>query len=225
MNALIRWTSRFTPWAIFLLITACFIGSHPAEARDDWQLWLEQKWSVKLTQAVKLIGKTEERYRSDMSDFYSQIASVGLSWKALPWLKLEPHYYYQWTEQSGRDTNENRVFLNVTPSWSWGRVRVEDRNRIVFRHLNGRDDWNYRNRSRIAVEVGRGWYEIQPYVADEVFYGARAGEWNRNRFFLGLEKPLTKQLSADCYYMIQSDRTGRDWSEFHVVGVATQVAW
>ena len=197
----------------------------PCEARDDWQLWVEQRWSVKLTPAVRLVGKTEERYRSDMSDFYSQIASVGLSWKALPWLKLEPHYYYQWTEQAGRDANENRLFLNLTPSWSWKRLRLEDRNRIVFRHLNGRDDWNYRNRSRIAVEVGRGWYEIQPYVADEVFYGARAGEWNRNRFFLGLEKPLTKQLSADCYYMIQSDRTGRDWSEFHVVGVATQVAW
>jgi hypothetical protein len=134
------------------------------EARDDWQLWLEERWSVALTKAVKFVGKTEERYRSDMSDFYSQIASVGLSWKALPWLKLEPYYYYQWTEQAGRDTNENRVFLSITPGWSWGRWRIEDRQRVVFHHINGRDDWGYRNRPKLSVAIGHGWAEVEPYV-------------------------------------------------------------
>jgi len=195
------------------------------EARDDWQLWLEQKWSVKLTNTVKLVGKTEERYQSDMSDFYSQIASIGVSWKALSWLKLEPAYYYQWIERSGRDTNENRVYLNVTPNWSFGSVQVEDRNRIEFRHVNGVDDWRYRNKPKLSVEVGEGWWAVEPYVADEVFYGDRAGEWNRNRFFAGIEKPLTSQLSADLYYMIESNKTGRDWNEFHVLGAAANLAF
>ncbi len=207
------------------LLLTCVAAVPTAEAHDDWQLWLEQKWSVKLTKTVKLVGKTEERFRDDMSDFYSQIAAVGVSWKALPWLKLEPYYYYQWTEQPGRDTNENRVFLNVTPGWSWGHIHLEDRNRIEFRHINGRDDWRYRNKPKLGVELGHGWYEIEPYVADELFYGARAGEWSRNRVYLGLEKPLTKSLGTEIYYMIESDRTGRDWNEFHVLGVAVQAAW
>ena len=171
--------SKFFPR--FLLVSAFFLRCLPCEARDDWQLWLEQKWSVKLATSLKLVGKTEERFQSDMSDFYSQIASVGFSWKALSWLKLEPAYYYQWTERAGRDTNENRVYLNVTPGKAWGRFHIEDRNRIEFRHINGVDDWRYRNKPKLGVELGRDWYEIQPYVADEVFYGARAGEWTRNR--------------------------------------------
>ena len=196
MNTIALWTPRFILRISLLLVTACLIGSHPAEARDDWQLWLEQKWSVGLTKDVKLIGKTEERYRSDMSDFYAHVAFIGVSWKALPWLKLEPAYHYEWTEQAGRDTNENRAVLHVTPGWSWGPWSFEDRNRFEFRHVNGRDDWRYRNKSKLGVAVGRGWYAATPYVADEIFYGARAVEWTRNRVTLGVEKPLTKQLGA-----------------------------
>ena len=206
----------------FLLL--CIVGltvTPPLAARDDWQLWLEQKWSVGLTKNVKLIGKTEERYRSDMSDFYTQVAFIGMSWKALPWLKLEPAYHYEWTEQANRDTTiDNRAVLHVTPGWSWGRVHVEDRNRIEFRHVNGRDDWRYRNKSKLSVDVGKNWYTAAPYVADEVFYGARAGEWTRNRVYLGLEKPLTKQLGAEVYYAVDSTRQGRDWNEFHILGLS-----
>jgi hypothetical protein len=194
--------------------------ARPVQARDDWQLWLGQKWSVKLSPRVKLVGKSEERFRDEGSDYYSQIASVGVSWKPLPWFKLEPGYHYQWTEQAGRDTNENRLFLNATPSWSWGCIQVQDRNRVEFRHLNRVDDWRYRNKPTLSIELGAGWYEVEPYVADEVFYGARAGEWNRNRFFLGAEKPLTRRVSAELSYVIESNKKGRDWEEFHVVGIA-----
>ncbi|MDP3722820.1 MAG: DUF2490 domain-containing protein [Candidatus Omnitrophota bacterium] len=217
------WPARGFIRFSFLIAAASIVGSHPVAARDDWQLWLEQKWSVKLAKSLTLVGKTEERFQSDMSDFYSQIASVGFSWKAQPWLKLEPAYYYQWTERAGRDTNENRVYLNVTPGSSWGRFRFEDRNRIEFRHINRVDDWRYRNKPKLSVGLGRGWYEVSPYVADEVFYGARAGEWNRNRVYLGVEKPLTKALDTEVYYMIESNKTGRDWNEFHILGLSLSV--
>jgi len=204
-----------------ILGLSVFLGAHVCEAHDDWQWWFEQKWSVKLSPAVKLVGKTEERFREDMSDFYSQIASMGISWKVLSWLKLEPHYYYQWTEKTNDDTTiENRLFLNVTPSWSLGPVHLEDRNRVEFRHINGLDDWRYRNKPKLGVELGTGWYAVEPFVADEVFYGARAGEWNRNRVFLGVAKALGSHADAELYYMIESNKQGRDWNEFHVLGVA-----
>ena len=111
----------------------------PCEARDDWQLWMEQKWSVGLTKDVKLIGKTEERYR---------------------------------------------------------------------------------NKSKLSLEIGKDWYSAAPYVANEVFYGARAGEWTRNRVSLGIEKPLTKQLGAEVYCAVDSTKQGSDWNEFHILGLS-----
>ncbi len=262
-----------------LVALGVVVGGVPAQARDDWQLWLEQRWSVELSPHVKLAGKAEERLRDNMDEFLSQLTSVWVSWKPLSWLKFEPGYcsvenpasrglplrhpmrprraglspssapgawgpwlrvtreaseglfdrapgyHYQWTEGVGaRDTNEHRVFLNVTPSWSRGRVSIEDRHRLEFRHINGREDWRYRNKSKLSVKVGRGWWAMSPYVSDEVFYGHRAGEWNRNRVFLGVEKPLTTQVSTDVYYVLESNRKGRDWEEFHVLGLAMSVA-
>lgn len=214
-----RWVHRGGVTLLATLLGEVGIALPCAEARDDRQLWLEQKWSVPLSQTVKLVGKSEERFRDDMSDFYSQIASVGVSWNWLPGVKIEPGYHYRWTEQAGRETNENRLFLNATPSGFYGPFHLEDRNRVEFRHLNGRDDWRYRNKPKLSVDMGRGWYAVEPYVADEVFYGARAGEWNRNRLFLGVEKSATKQVSVELYYMIESNKQGRDWNEFHVLGV------
>lgn len=106
---------------------------------------------------------------------------------------------------------------------SWGPVQFEDRNRIEFRHINGRDDWRYRNKPKLSLELGRGWYAVEPFVADEVFYGARAEEWNRNRIFLGVGKTLHRVFDVELFYMIESNKQGRDWDEFHVLGVTTDV--
>ena len=210
----------FTATLILLAVVAAGGAlAPPAQARDDWRLWLEQQWSLPVSPSLKLIGKAEERFHDDMSDHHVQVASIGVSWKLRPWLKLEPVYHYQWTEVVGRDQNENRLFLNATPGWSVGPFRMEDRHRVEFRHINGRDDWRYRNTPKLSLAVGRGWSAVEPYIADEIFYGARAGEWSRNRLFLGVEKPLTKHLSAEVYYMMESNKTGRDWNEFHVLGI------
>ncbi|MBI3331237.1 MAG: DUF2490 domain-containing protein [Candidatus Omnitrophica bacterium] len=211
---------RVTAILILMAVVAADAAlAPPAQARDDWRLWLEQQWSLPLSPDLKLVGKSEERFQADMSDYHVQVASIGVSWKLLPWLKLEPMYHYQWTESPGNDTNENRLFLNATPSWSVGPLRVEDRHRVEFRHINGRDDWRYRNKPKLSLALGCGWWAVESYVADEVFYGARVGEWNRNRLFLGLKKRITAHVGAELYYLLESDKTGRDWDEFHVVGV------
>ena len=211
-------------WALSVLISAWSVAPRSSEARDDWQLWPEQKWSVKLSPHVRLVGKSDERFKDDMSTFYKQTNNVGCSFTVLPWLKLEPMYDYEWTEKANGDTTvEHRLFLNRTPFRSWRKIKVEDRNRVEFRHINGVDDWRYRNKPKLSVKIGDGWYEIEPYVADEVFYGARAGEWTRNRLYLGVEKPLTTELGSELYYMVESNRTGRDWEEFHVLGFAVNL--
>lgn len=215
-------TPGLVGWLRALPLAGLLVAGAPpiVDARDDWQLWLEQKWSVKLTDRVKAMGRSDLRFRNDMGDFYKQTDNIGLSIKMAPWLKVEPVYQYEWSEQAtgGDTTIENRLYLNVTPSVSWRRLHLEDRHRVEFRHLNGRDDWRYRNKPKLSAALGREWYEVEPYVADEVFYGARAGEWNRNRIFVGLEKDLSRHLSADLYYMIESNKTGRDWAELHVLG-------
>jgi len=179
---------------LWLTIVGGFLGVWmlPVSASDDWQLWIEQKWRLKLHPALSLMGRSDFRFRNDMSDFYKQTDNIGLSVKPVAWLKVEPVYQYEWSEQAKVDdtTIENRLYINLTPTGSLGPLHFEDRNRIEFRHINGRDDWRYRNKPKLSLELGRDWYAFEPFVADEVFYGARAGDWNRNRVFLGVGKKL-----------------------------------
>jgi len=52
-----------------LLVLLCLLGlrAEPACARDDWQLWLEQKWQVKLQPQLTVMGRSDVRFRDDMS--------------------------------------------------------------------------------------------------------------------------------------------------------------
>jgi hypothetical protein len=73
---------------------------------------------------------------------------------------------------------------------------------LEFREIEGVEDWRYRTRLKGALPVGRGaWWESSPFISDELFYGFRAGGINRNRLIVGIEKPLSPQLSLETSYI------------------------
>lgn len=212
-------------WTVPILLTAlpltCLAG-------DDWELWTELKWKKKVSPELSLQGGSYTRFRRDLGEFYKQGGYVIFSAAAKPYLKVEPGYLYEFSERPrSHDTvSEHRLLLNLIPHTRLGRLHLEDRSRIEFRRINGVEDWRYRNKPKIALSLWKGsFWEAAPYLADEAFYGFRAGEWNRNRFFVGVEKRLTRRLSAELYVMVESNKTGSDWAEFHVLGLTSTVSF
>jgi len=190
-------------------------------ARDDWELWTELKWKRKLSSSQSIFGGGYTRFRRNFGEFYKQSGYLGFSQKILPWLKGEPVYLFEFSERPRvhDEVHEHRIFLNLIPFAHLGRFSVENRHRMEFRHINGSDDWRYRTRAKVSLPLFKeSRWEIIPFIWDEVFYGFRAGELGRNRFSLGTEKPLTKTLSLELYYLVESNKTGSDWAEFHAVG-------
>lgn len=199
-----------------------------AHARDDWELWTELRWKKLLSDDLTLQGVANGRFRRNMGEFYQQYDEIGISYKALSHLKTEGMYQWNFIERTRtHDTvQEHRLYVNLIPHTKIGSLQIEDRNRMEFRHINGKDDWRYRNRPKLSTVLGKGsFWEIKPYVADEIFYGFRAGEINRNRFLCGIERPINKRLSVELFYVLQSDKTGKDWSEFHALGLATNITF
>jgi hypothetical protein len=212
--------------AVVLAIAA--LHAAPSYARDDWELWTELRWKKPLSKTTTLFGTVNGRFRRNMGEFYQQVDDLGVSCKAFSWLKIEPAYQWNFQERARtHDTvQEHRLYINLIPHTKVGPFQVEDRSRMEFRHVNGKDDWRYRNRSKVSMALGKGSsFEVKPYLADEIFYGFRAGEINRNRFLAGIERPIRKNLSVELFYVVQSDKTGKDWSEFHALGLATNVTF
>lgn len=163
-----------------------------------------------------------------MGELYRQFEEVGLGYKWLPWLKTEGAYHWNASDRANTHDNiyEHRLYAGLIPNIVVGRFQIENRNRLEFRHLNGHDDWRYRNRSKVSLPLGTDrWWQISPFVADELFYGFRAGEINRNRMVAGVERSLTKLLAVELFYVLESNKAGRDWDEFHGVGIATTVTF
>lgn len=63
-----------------------------------------------------------------------------------------------------------------------------------------------------------------PFVADEVFYDFNADEFSINRFDLGIEKDITKQINAGLFYRIESEKSGKNWNEANIIGLKFNIS-
>jgi len=208
-----------------MLLASVFIQV-TSEARDDWELWTELRWKKPVSERLTLQGTSSFRFRRDLGEFYRHFDEVGLGYKWLSWLKVEGAYQWNYSERpkTHDPVYEHRLYTSVIPQLSVGRLQLENRNRLEWRHINGVDDWRYRNRSKASLPLWTGrWWQIKPFVADELFYGFRAEAINRNRVLVGVEKPLSARLAVEVFYVLESNKAGRDWDEFHGLGFATLV--
>ncbi len=213
-----------------LIVTLGLAGAAPCHAKDDWELWTELRLKKPLTESVTLQGVISSRFRKDMGEFYKQFDEAGLTVKIWPWLKMEGAYHFDYSERPVTQDGvyEHRPYAGLIPYAKWGALDVENRNRLEYRDFNGvlADDWRYRNRTKASFPMGEDhWWEIKPFLSDEIFYGFNASEIQKNRFVAGVEKPIQKNLSMEIFYVLESNKTGKDWNEFHALGIATTLTF
>lgn len=219
---------RAQPFTVSLLIMGCLVLPAAVHARDDWELWAELRWKKPLSERLSLQGVSSLRLRGGMGELYRHFEEAGLGYKWLPWLKVEGAYHWNASDRPNTHDQayEHRLYVALTPQVMVAGLQLENRHRLEFRHINGFDDWRYRSRVKASLPLGTAtWWHMKPFVADELFYGFRAGEVNRNRTLIGVERTVTKQLAVELFYVLESNKAGRDWDEFHGVGLATSVTF
>ena len=67
--------------------------------------------------------------------------------------------------------------------------------------------------------------EIQPYIADEIFYDFDEEALNRNRLYAGFNLKLLKHLKADIFYLWQSSEKNDKWSDTHILGTKLKLSF
>jgi hypothetical protein len=61
------------------------------------------------------------------------------------------------------------------------------------------------------------------FLSEEVFYDRRLNSWFRNRMAVGVDKPLSKRLLLEIYYLRQNDGMSLP-GDFHVIGATLHVS-
>jgi hypothetical protein len=166
------------------------------------------------------------RFGRNFRDFVDENlgAGIGFTYKLNKYLQFAPSYTYIVNRPSqNRNAYENRINLPVTViSSKISGFTISDRNLFERRWRKLVNSWRYRNRLQIERTFKPKGFEFRIFASDEVFYDFLAKSWVRNRFSIGVGKPITKQLSFDVYYLRQNDGRSRP-GNLHVIGTGLRI--
>jgi hypothetical protein len=103
-------------------------------------------------------------------------------------------------------------------------MQIIDRNRADFRWLQGDYSFRYRNRIRLERDTAVRKYDFVPYGTAEFFYNTRYDMFNRNRFIVGVEMPITPRAMVDTYVARQNDSRSSP-EHVNALGVALNLSF
>jgi len=192
----------------------------------DWQFWPRVSFEGALADRWKLYLDEEFRIGNNMADLYFHRSDFGIAYEVTDWFILSLNYWHDYNMKNSQWSQEKRPHINLTFKWKLGKFKFQDRNRFENRFQPGKDSfWRFRNRLTLTPSLRFTKYNIQPYLADEVFFDFKENEVNRNRIYVGFIIKLLKNLSFDGYYLLESNKQLEEWSVYNVIGAMFKVSF
>jgi len=199
-----------------LLLSSAVVS---AQAADDWQYWNEFQLSYKVQDKWGLKIAGEQRMVDDFSILGLTNVTAGTEWQALRFLDLGAYYKFENDKSpSGAKNDEHRHYWQATLKTKRGSFFIKDRNRMEYRNKKTKDGWRYRNQIQIGYAIPYKQFVFTPYLSEEFFYDTVAGEINQNRVAIGVSTKLSPHIKIATYYLLKSNRSGRDWNESNALG-------
>jgi len=193
----------------------------------DFQVWNTDVEEFQVGKNSKIAFEEEFRWADNANEFYYHHYDVGFFYNLKKYLNIGGGYRHIYELKKGKFKLENAPYITATLLWDLLGFKLEDRNRMEYRHFDYQaDSWRYRNKVTIKFPWRFTKLQIQPYVSDEIFVGFSAiNEFNQNRFSSGLSMNLTKNLKAEIYYMLQSTKSSGNWVDANVLGTKLKIAF
>jgi len=195
--------------------------------KGDFQIWNTDVEEVKIHKSVKFAMEQEFRFGENASEFFYQHYEWGFVFGFARMLDLGFFYRLVLEKNKHKWREEDEPNANATLKFDlWG-FKLEDRNRLEYRHFRYKDDSiRYRNRFAIKYPIEFKKITVSPYAANEIFVSSDGTGYNENRLFAGTEFELTKYVKADIYYMLKSNRiVGGRWTDANVLGTKLKIAF
>ncbi len=192
----------------------------------DFQIWHTENQEVKINKDFKVTLEEEFRFGDDASEFYYHHYDAGLVYSLNKNFDLSINYRQIYEKKKGDFKEENRPHINATIKAEAYGFKFEDRNRFQYRHFDYQSDLRqYRNKFTAKFPWKFTKMEIQPYLADEIFLDFQNKSFSRNRFYAGFGMGLTENLKLEVYYLLQSSRSTKEWTDANVLGTKVKLAF
>jgi len=191
----------------------------------DFQCWNNAVISWKANKDWRITLDEEFRFGDDGNSFYYRHSDLGLTYSGFAeWVDIGINYRHIFEKKSTGWKEENRPHLNATLKWKLCDFSFSNRARFEYRNREDAEEyWRYRNKFAIKLPFKLTKFEIQPYIADEIFYDFDQERLNRNRFYGGLNFKLAKNLKAEIYYLWQSSEKNDKWNDLYILGTKLKI--
>lgn len=204
-------------------------GSMLSACADSFQAWyqgtlfvrLDERWSVgnyldfRATDGVGELATTmvSPRIRYDLNTHWS--AQLNTTW-------LEAQ-----APTSTRHTRFERLEFELNPRYPWGEtLTFSARNRFEVRWIEDSPGTNQRLRVRPQVDLRTPWagWIHGIFCNEEVFYDFEQGRITESRLVpFGIVMKPTAASELRVYHLWRRTRAGRDWFDFHALGLAVNL--
>lgn len=194
------------------------VGMQAFAEPDDWQIWSEQGIKGAFDDQWTLTLRQEEKWSDQQGGLVEYSVDAGLNYKSAPNWNVGLNYRQVYEEKGGEWFEENRPHINVTYVKPLDKVTVSDRSRLELRVKEDKSDIvRYRNKLTIQCNQGYGGWKL--YVADELFFDSQEGNFNRNRFYVGLKGKPASKAKVEIYGLWQRSDKGSFWQDILVFGL------
>ena len=230
---------RFIIAAFGLFLSVAAAGSAHAQDETRDEFWPELDAYIGLSDQSRLMLLASETRNGEV-DLREGTLGIHVDFFAKPfarpWLRHHPDvvkqryltfragYRYSWDIRDGADGYEEHRWLaegtgRLPP---WGRFTLINRSRFEHRDVNDKSSWRYRNRTRVEGEISISARTMTPYLMAEFYYDSRYDDWNKQRYYAGVDWPIFTKGVLDTYYCRQNDSRS---SIAHVNALGVTLSW
>ncbi len=211
---------------VTVLLAILICGGYPGSAcfasrSGDLEYWQAHDFSFDLDKDVAFTVSQELRFGRSGSEPHLYNVDMGLVYSGLAdWLALGFNFRKEYEkDSSGTFRHENRPHFNVTLKGSLFDIPTSNRSRIEWRDFqNKKEQWRFRNKTTIKLPFKFTKFNLQPYIAEEIFIKVGEDNINQNRLSSGFSCKLTENISASVFYMWKTSKITGGWRDTNVIG-------
>lgn len=195
-----------------------------AQDDEDTQSWNDLQITVPISTRFDFFLQTTARIGKNISRFNEGRVGSGFVWKINKAFSVSPSYLYiSARNTAGEFLIENRFNLRATYKFPFKSFGLSHRSLFEYRVRQSGNSWRYRPSLTFEKELPEKFMSnAKFFVTEEPFYFSATGKFSRNRFSLGISKPLNKHLSLDVYYLRQNDGFSHP-GDLNVIGTSWKV--
>ncbi len=203
----------------FFLIVLQFV--YKANAQE---LWFEYGASYKTWRNLTTKVELQNRF-VDRGQFYNykNCIELTLQYRLSPVLKLSGSYRiarqhnfaYQIDQEGEVGKQRYCIDMNMKLPFNNDKYSIENRSRYQISLKNNEDARKfYRNKTTFGIEIDK---KTDALFADEVYYYITKHRLDMNRVSLGIEREITKKISFNVLFHIETDKEGRSLSNNYII--------